>query len=156
MPRAIVIVPRVAMNGGSLQNETRNPFKNTIRRQQIIVSTTANQGLIPLHIRVALIIQLMPTSEPIERSMLPVIRTNDCPIPIRSIGAICRNKLAMFLELKNIGFIIPNAMYKTIRPIVTVTTCLIPRFVIILFIGLIFVFIFIYLPSLLFFISNMS
>ena len=33
-------------------------------------------------------IQLIPTTEPMERSMFPVIRTKDCPIPVISVGAI--------------------------------------------------------------------
>ena len=75
MPRAMVMVPSVAMKGGSLHLATSWPLSTPTKMQQTKVIPTATQGLIPLVINVAEIIQLIPTTEPMERSMLPVIRT---------------------------------------------------------------------------------
>ena len=76
MPRATVIVPRVAINGGSLNFATSKPLSTPISRQQSRVTSRAGIGLmIPFDIRVAATIVLMPTTEPMDRSILPVIRT---------------------------------------------------------------------------------
>ena len=75
MPRAMVMVPKVAMKGGSLQFATSWPLRTPTAMQQTKVMTTAAHGLTPLVMRVAEIMQLMPTTEPIERSMLPVMST---------------------------------------------------------------------------------
>ena len=127
MPRAIVIVPSVAINGGSLHSATSNPFAAPMARQHTSVITTAAHGFTPLVISVALIIQLMPISEPIDKSMLPVMSTYDCPIPISSIGAIWRKRFPTLRLLKNTGFTMPNAILSTISPAVTVSTCPMPR-----------------------------
>ena len=134
----MVIVPNVAINGGSLKPATKYPFTTPTAKLAINVINVAIQGFIPLVIIVALIIVDIPTIEPIERSIFPVMSTNDCPIPIRTIGAICLNKLLKFLDEKNSGFMIPNAIQSTIRPIKTVTTCLIPGFANCFFIILLF------------------
>jgi len=74
-PRQIVIVPSVAMNGGSLQRATSSPFRIPTTRLDASVIAIAKSGLTPKHISVALIMQLMPSTEPIDRSMFPVIST---------------------------------------------------------------------------------
>ena len=77
-PRAIIIVPRVAMNAGSFATEIRSPFTRPIARQQIIVMSTVKIGFIlNFVISVALIMHDIPATEPIERSIPAVMRTND-------------------------------------------------------------------------------
>ena len=75
--------------------------------------------------------QLMPTTEPMDRSMLPVISTKDWPMPVIRVGAIWRSRLPTFLPEKKDGFRMPNTMHSTTRPIVTVTTWPMPRMAII-------------------------
>ena len=93
----------------------------------MMVMITATHGFIPFVISVAEIIQLMPSTDPMERSMFPVIKTYDCPIPTIRIGAIWRSKFPILRPEKKLGFIMPNAIHSTIRPTVTVTTWPIPR-----------------------------
>ena len=75
MPRPMVMVPRVPMKGGSLNLPTSTPLTKPMAMQQIKATRTATMGLEPLHMRVAEIMALMPSTEPIDRSMLPVIHT---------------------------------------------------------------------------------
>ncbi|MPM27260.1 hypothetical protein SDC9_73770 [bioreactor metagenome] len=120
------MVPKVAINGGSFAKLTSNPFERPNARQQTMVMSTAIKGVTPLVMSVALIIVLIPTTDPMERSMFPVIRTYDCPMPIRRIGAICLKRFATLRDEKNMGFMMPNTMHSRIRPTVTVKTCPIP------------------------------
>ena len=69
------MVPRVAMNGGSWNFPTRIPFTTPMARQQTSVISMAAMGLTPWVIRVAAIMALMPTTEPMDKSMLPVMST---------------------------------------------------------------------------------
>ena len=75
MPRQMVWVPRVATKGGSLHFATSTPLAVPVAMQAIMVSSSASRGCMPLHMSVALIMQLMPTTEPMDRSMLAVIST---------------------------------------------------------------------------------
>ena len=68
------MVPRVAMNGGSLNFPTNIPFTTPVTRQHIIATAMATNGFTPIAIRVAEIMALIPTMEPMERSIFPVIR----------------------------------------------------------------------------------
>ena len=68
------MVPSVAMNGGSLNFPTNIPLITPVTRQHAIATAIATNGLTPIAIRVAEIMALIPTMEPIERSMFPVIR----------------------------------------------------------------------------------
>ena len=66
------------MNAGSFATEIRSPFKRPIARQQIIVMSTVKIGFIlNFVISVALIMHDIPATEPIERSIPAVMRTND-------------------------------------------------------------------------------
>ena len=69
------MVPSVAINGGSLNFPTRYPFTTPTTRQAISAITIARNGAIPVVIKVAAIIALIPTMDPIDRSMFPVIST---------------------------------------------------------------------------------
>ena len=63
------------MKGGRLNFATSPPLRTPTSRQQTTVTAAATHGFIPLVIRVADSMQLIPVTEPIERSMLPVIST---------------------------------------------------------------------------------
>ncbi|MPN37498.1 hypothetical protein SDC9_185017 [bioreactor metagenome] len=69
------MVPSVAMKGGNLNLPTKMPFAMPTIRQLIIVIKMASGAAIPLVISVADIMALMPTTDPMERSILPVINT---------------------------------------------------------------------------------
>ena len=63
------------MKGGSWNFPTRMPLITPMARQQINVMRIAAMGLTPCVIRVADIMALMPTTEPMERSIFPVMST---------------------------------------------------------------------------------
>ena len=69
------MVPRVAMKGGSLNWPTKKPLISPTTRQHSRVMRIASKGFTPATIRVAEVMALMPTTEPMDRSMLPVMRT---------------------------------------------------------------------------------
>ena len=71
----MVMVPRVAMKGGSLNLPTSTPLTKPTAIQHTNATRMATRGLKPLHIMVAEIMALMPSTEPMDRSMLPVIHT---------------------------------------------------------------------------------
>ena len=120
------MVPRVAMKGGRPNFATSPPFRTPTSRQQNTVTPAATQGFIPLVISVADSMQLIPATEPIDRSMLPVISTYDCPMPIRSMGAIWRSRLPTFLLEKKTGFRKPKTAHRMTKPAAAVSTCPIP------------------------------
>lgn len=67
------MVPRVAMKGGSLNLPTRVPLITPQTRQHSSATAMAMTGCTPMVIRVADTMALMPTMEPMDRSMFPVI-----------------------------------------------------------------------------------
>ena len=75
IPLATNIVPSVAINGGSLNFPTKYPLIIPITRQLNNAISIASIGLIPPVIKVAAIIALIPTIDPIDRSIFPVINT---------------------------------------------------------------------------------
>ena len=80
-------------------------------QQAISVRMLAVQGSMPpAVIKVAEIMLDMPATEPIERSIPPVIMTKDCPIPIIMIGTTWRSKLVVFSPEKKDGLMMPKAM----------------------------------------------
>ena len=68
------MVPSVAMKGGSLNLPTSKPLITPTARQQTIAAQTATMAAVPWLIIVAEIIADIATTEPMERSMFPVIR----------------------------------------------------------------------------------
>ena len=63
------------MNGGSLNFPTRYPLTTPISKQLTSAIRIASTGFIPPVIRVAEIMALIPTMDPIARSMFPVSST---------------------------------------------------------------------------------
>ena len=128
MPRATCMVPNVAIKGGSLQPATSVPLIKPVSTQMAMVSRQAASGCQPLHISVAEVMQLMPSTEPIDRSMLPVMSTNDWPMPTMRKGANCLNRLGMLRSPRKLGLTMLNTRHSTIRPKNTVMTWPMPRF----------------------------
>lgn len=75
MPRAMVMVPSVAMKGGQLAVCDELSVEDADRDAADEGDDDRRPRVDPLVMRVAEIMQLMPTTEPIERSMLPVMST---------------------------------------------------------------------------------
>ncbi len=67
------MVPKVAMKGGSLNRPTKMPLITPQTRQQARATAIAITGLISMVISVAETMALMPTMDPMERSILPVM-----------------------------------------------------------------------------------
>ena len=63
----------------------------------------------PRVISVAEVMALMPTTEPMDRSMLPVIITKLCPMPISRYLDMDRNRFWMFMMENTLGFMMPKA-----------------------------------------------
>ena len=63
------------MKAGRFMMATSTPLSAPVVMQAAMVISSASSGCMPLHISVALIMQLMPTTEPMDRSMLAVIST---------------------------------------------------------------------------------
>ena len=127
MPRATDMVPKVAMKGGSLQPATSTPLIRPVAMHSAMVTMQAARGCQPLHIRVALVMQLMPSTEPMDRSMLPVISTKDWPMPTMRKGANWRSRLATLREPRKLGLTTLNTPHSTMRPQNTVMTWPMPR-----------------------------
>ena len=83
MPRQMVMVPRVPMKGGSLNLPTSTPLMRPTARQATRSTSRASSTGAPLQIMVAEIMADMPSTEPMDRSMLPVIHTMPWPMPTR-------------------------------------------------------------------------
>jgi hypothetical protein len=82
------MVPRVAINAGSFAFEIRIPLIRPMLQQHSKVIRIAGTGpIFPAVIKVADIMQDIPATEPIDKSIPPVINTNDCPMPMIKIGA---------------------------------------------------------------------
>jgi len=81
----------------------------------------------PAVIKVAEIMLDIPATEPMERSMPPVIMTKDWPMPMIMIGTTCRSKLVVFSPEKNDGLMTPKTRTITISAAVTEMTWPIPR-----------------------------
>ena len=75
MPRPMVMVPKVPMKGGSLNLPTSTPLIKPMAIQAMKLTRIATMGWEPLHIMVAEIMALMPRTEPMDRSMFPVMQT---------------------------------------------------------------------------------
>jgi hypothetical protein len=71
---------------------------------------------------VAEIMQLMPTTDPMDRSILPVINTYDWAIPMIKIGATWRKRLRRFLGDIKFSLNMLNTIKMITSPIVTVIT----------------------------------
>ena len=71
----MVWVPSVATKGGSLNFATREPLTTPVASAAAKATRIAGMGWLPLQIIVAIIMQVMPTTEPMDRSMFAVIRT---------------------------------------------------------------------------------
>ena len=67
------MVPMVAMNGGRRNLPTSSPLTRPTARQQTSATRIAMHTFTPALISVAEIMALMATTEPMDRSMLPVI-----------------------------------------------------------------------------------
>ncbi len=90
------MVPKVAINAGSFAFDTKMPFTRPTTQHANIVRIHAGRGSIPpAVINVADIIHDIPATEPIERSIPPVIKTYDCPIPIIIIGTTCLKRFVV-------------------------------------------------------------
>ena len=74
------------------------------------VTMIATIGLTPCVISVADIIALIPTTAPMERSMLLVIITKLCPTPIKRYFDIERSRFCTFCPENTVLLIRPNAM----------------------------------------------
>ena len=70
----------------------------------------------PLDIMVAEIMALVATTEPMERSMLPVMRITLCPIPTSRYFAMDRSRFIRLPMVRIWGLMMPKAMYSTIHP----------------------------------------
>ena len=67
------MVPMVAMNGGRRNLPTSRPLTRPTARQHTSATMMAMNTLTPALISVAEIMALMATTEPMDRSMLPVM-----------------------------------------------------------------------------------
>ena len=62
------------MKGGSFHLPTSSPLSTPMTKQHTNAMRMAATGWTPLVMRVAEIMALMPATEPMDRSMLPVMR----------------------------------------------------------------------------------
>ena len=124
----MIMVPSVAMKAGSLVTDTSKPLTRPTRQHAASVTPLATHGSIPpLVIRVAEIMLDIPATEPIERSMPPVIMTKDWPMPMIMIGTTWRSRLVVFSPEKKDGLMMPKTRIITHNAAVTEMTCPMPR-----------------------------
>ena len=102
-PRSNVIIPRVEINGGIPQTDTKNPFtapqaiptvRDTATATAVLpVDASTPEASTPDN----------PRIEPTERSIPPVKITNVIPHPTIPATVICLKTLNRFVTLKKLG-----------------------------------------------------
>jgi len=105
------IIHKVAMCGGNLTLPTKVPLIKPMNKQQTMVIRNAYSGDIPgLYISSEEIIALIPTIEPMDRSIFPVIRTKLWPIPTSRNIDIERKRFMILTDENTVWSIIPKVV----------------------------------------------
>ena len=115
------------MKGGSLNLPTRTPLITPTARQQTMAARMAMMAATPLLIMVAEIMADMATTEPMDRSMLPVIRITPWPTPTSRYLAMERSRFSMLLVVKMFGSMRPKTTYRMIQPAKPTSAAPMPR-----------------------------
>ena len=103
IPRATIIVPRVAMNGGSLSLVINNPFNKPFAIPTNKPITILSHKGTPA---MAAMTETVPESamiDPMDKSMPPVMIANVTPIPMIVTALVCKARLSTLRIVKKFG-----------------------------------------------------
>ena len=113
MPLDAVIIPRVAMNGGTLPSCITIPLM-TPRTVQARSATTMERNMpIPLCISMAERMLATPRTDPTERSMPPEMITKVIPRATMPVMDVCLTRFLMLLKVMKFGVAIVRKMIIT-------------------------------------------